>query len=693
MTKKILLILVLAVLTLAGYFLFFRDKAGRFSPLQNPNILLITIDTIRPDHLSCYGGKNKTPNLDEIAKNGILFENAFSQVPLTFPSHTSILSGMFPSKHGIHNNGLEIFAQPESLITHELKKHGYQTGAVVSSFVLDRKFGLNSDFDIYDDQMERQPGVSSNFEVERPGNEVTASGIQILQNFNEKPWFLWLHYYDPHTPYAPPEPYKNYAGEVQFVDSQIGEILNWLRNNNKDQNLITTIIGDHGESLGEHKEATHGFFTYNSTLKIPFLITFPGAPKNKRVKLATATVDVVPTLFALSGIADSTARHGENLLTLLDSTERTKDIYFESRYPELLGWNGLQGLIRNNWKLISTTRSELYDWRSDPNENQNKFSQEQSITTKLKDELSKSYTDTNPSNAKGPDAETLEKLKSLGYIGATNASTKRSNADPKDKIGVWQKYERVSFLPNDKKDEGFKILEELTAAEPENNFFRIALASKYLQEKKLIPALEHLQKAIQVDPADENAYQNLALTYKELGNYQEAMKAQQASIAINPNRSDAQGVLGMLLVDTGQFEEAEKQFIKVLQLDPNNAVAWNNYGNALREIGRFEDAKKAYKESIRLSPKYAYPLNGLATVLIREGKTRDALPYLEKAIDLDKTFVEVYLNLGIAYHTLGEINKARTLYSAFLKIAPAWMKRDRENAQLLLNQISSRNPS
>jgi tetratricopeptide (TPR) repeat protein len=693
MTRKILFILLLAALGIASYVLYSRNKTEKIVALQNPNILLITIDTIRPDHLSCYGGKNSTPNLDEIAKNGILFENAFSQVPLTFPSHTSILSGFFPTKHGIHNNGLETFANPESLITHELKKHEYQTGAVVSSFVLERKFGLNSGFDVYDDRMERQPGISSNFEVERPGNEVTASGIQILQNFNEKPWFLWLHYYDPHTPYAPPEPYEGYPGEVQFVDRQIGEILNWLRANNKDQNLIITVLGDHGESLGEHKEATHGFFTYNSTLKIPFLLSFPNAPKNKRVELAAASVDVVPTLLALSGISDSTARDGENLLPLLQSKKRSKDIYFESRYPELLGWNGLQGLIRNDWKLISTTRSELYDWRSDPHEKLNKYSQEQGTSTKLKEELSKSFTNTNTSATKGPDAETIEKLKSLGYIGAANASAQKGNADPKDKIEIWQKYESISFLPSDKKEEGLKILEELTAAEPENNFFRIALASKYREEKKLISAVEQLQKAIQVNPADENAYQSLAVTYKELGNYQEAMKAQQASVAINPNRSDAQGVLGMLLVDTGQFQEAEKQFVKVLQLDPNNAVAWNNYGNALRELGRLEEAKKAYTESIRLSPKYAYPLNGLATVLIREKKPREAIPYLEKAIDLDKTFIEVYLNLGIAYHTLGEIEKARTLYSAFLKIAPHWMKRDRENAQTLLNQISGRKPS
>jgi arylsulfatase A-like enzyme/Flp pilus assembly protein TadD len=688
MTRKILLVLILAILVAAGYLIYLRNKPKRFAVLQNPNVLLITIDTIRPDHLSCYGGKTKTPHLEAIAQNGILFENAFSQVPLTFPSHTSILTGLFPSKHGMHNNGLETFNHPEALVSTALKKRGYLTGAVISSFVLDRKFGLNHSFDFYDDRIERQPGITSNFEVERPGNAVTAGAIQILETFHERPWFLWLHYYDPHTPYAPPKPYEGYDGEIQFVDTQIGEIVNWLTSNGMDQNLVLAVMGDHGESLGEHGEATHGFFTYNSTLKVPFLLSYPGSPKNLRIQEGVATVDYAPTLLALLGIKDPTARDGINVLPLLDGSKRNRDIYFESKYPELLGWNGLQGLIRSDWKLISTTRSELYNWRSDPNEKQNLFSQQQSVSTKLKDELSKFYVETESTIAKAPDQETLEKLKSLGYIGTTSLSTKKGNADPKDKIEAWSKYESISLLQQQgKNEEALHVLETLAAEEPDNNFFRIALASKYREQKQPLPALENLKKAIQVDPTDEDAYQSLALTYKELRDYPEALKAQEASIAINPDRSDAQGLLGMLLIETGRFKEAEKQFVKVLKLDPNNAIAWNNYGNALRELGKLDEAKKAFSESIRLSPNYAYPLNGLATVLIRQNKTREAIPYLEKAIELDETFVEVYLNLGIAYHTLGDTAKARTLYKIFLKISPDWMQQERSNAQALLQQL------
>ncbi len=689
MTRKVLFAALALVVSLIAICFYFHKRTIKTTVhLDKPNILLITIDTIRPDYVSCYGGSNNTPHIDSIAKSGILFENTFSQVPLTFPSHTSILTGLFPSSHGMHNNGLEILSRPDILIGSQLKKHGYRTGAVVSSFVLDRKFGLERGFDVYDDSMERKPGLFSNFEVERPGNEVTNHGIKILESFPNNPWFLWLHYYDPHTPHSPPAPYVGYGGEIQFVDSQIGKVFDWLKTNNRNKNLVIAIIGDHGESLGEHGEETHGFFTYNSTLRIPFVLTYPGAPANMQITENTAAVDLVPTLFDLLGFSDPIARDGESILHFLNGAKRNRDIYFESRYPELFGWNGLQGLVRDDWKLISTTRSELYNLKSDPKEKQNLFSQNQNISTKLKDELSVRYAKSNETQHSAPDAETLEKLRSLGYVGTTNLHSKKGTADPKDKIMVWSKYERATLLKEVSKEETLKLLEDLNHEEPGNNFFRVALASHYRENKKFDLALELLKEAVRIDPTDENAYQNLALTYKDLRNYPEALKAEQASLALAPDRSDAQGFLGMLLVDTGHFEEAQLQFVKVLKIDPNNAIAWNNYGNALRETGKFEEAKKAYQESIRLSPNYAYPLNGLGTILIKEDRTADAISYLEKAIDLDPTFVEVYLNLGIAYHTLGQTDKARTLYKAFLKLSPDWMSEQRKNAQVLLNQIS-----
>ena len=675
MKKIIPIVISILLISFVIWISWHKHKAKVVFP--EANILLITIDTVRPDYLSCYGSSNRTPNLDQIADSGLLFENAFSQVPLTFPSHTSILTGLFPVHHSVHQNGLEIFAKPDSLITTTLQGHGYKTGAVVSSFVLDRKFGLARNFDIYDDQMERLPTISTNFEVERSGKETLVAAEKILKQWKGQKWFLWIHFYDPHAPYNPPSPRIGYAGEIQFVDDQIGNLMSWLKENQLRENLIIAITGDHGESLGEHGEKTHGFFVYNSTLKIPMMLSFPGASP-KHVSAAAATVDLTPTLLELAGIPDSQKRDGQSLL--MDS-QKDRDIYFESRYPELLGWNGLQGIIRGNWKLISTTRSELYDWQKDEKETQNMFSAKQEISGPMKNDLAQLA----PAGETSPavtDAETLEKLKSLGYVGSGNLSKPNRTADPKDKIALWSKYEE-SLATGDKQP----ILEKLVSQEPMNNFFRLALANAYREKKDWNGTVAQLKEAIRNDPSDPNSYHELAVTYREMKNYPEGLRAEDAAITLQPSRTEFHGVRGMILVETGRFEMAKAEFNQVLQKDPNNGIAWNNLGNAYRETNELEEAAQAYKKSIELAPHYAYPQNGLGTILVRQGRTREAIPYFEKALELDPKFVEVYLNMGIAFHSLNEIAKARTLYETFLKIAPDSMEAEKRNARLLLSQI------
>ncbi len=257
--------------------------------------------------------------------------------------------------------------------------------------------------------------------------------------------------------------------------------MDWLKKRELHQNLIVALLGDHGESLGEHGEKTHGFFVYNSTLRIPMILSYPGAD-TKRVSNAVASVDVAPTLLELSGISDSRARDGQSLLKLAKKA-RKGDIYFESRYPELLGWNGLQGLIRGNWKLISTTRSELYDLHQDPEEKNNLFSAKEDISRPIKRDLAQISSASIESTV--PDPETTEKLKSLGYIGSTSISKKDLTADPKDKIALWTRYEQtLEAMQSNQKQEIAKLLASLVAQEPGNNFFRLALASHNRQEKE-----------------------------------------------------------------------------------------------------------------------------------------------------------------------------------------------------------------
>ncbi|HET6266608.1 MAG TPA: sulfatase-like hydrolase/transferase [Acidobacteriota bacterium] len=688
--KKAALAIIALLLIAGAYFVFFhRQKTVQVISIPSANILLITIDTLRPDHLSCYGGKNPTPNIDELAKNGVLFENAFCSVPLTFPSHTSILTGLFPIHTGVHNNGLEKFNRSEFLISTIFHQNGYKTGAVISSFVLDRKFGLAESFDVYDDKIERAPGIVSNFDVERNAAATSAAASGIVNRFAGNKWLLWVHFYDPHTPYAPPEPFQGYDGEIDFVDQQIGILLQSLKSQGVDKNLITIVMADHGESLGEHGEETHGYFIYNSTVKIPLLLSYPGAPKGTVVKATAAGVDVVPTLISLAGIHDDLRRDGESLQPLIAGESRKSEIYLESDYPELMGWNGLQGLINLNWKLISTTRSELYDWQKDVAEEQNLFSQQQQLSDSLKQRLANLTASAMAPSRQAPDSETLEKLRSLGYVGATNPVQTKFTVDPKDKIGAWKDYEKTLQLKNSGDPAGsLALLHTLVDREPTNSFFRLTLASNLREAGKRDEAIEQLKTILKDDPSKADAYQELALAEKEQKNYVEAVRAEQAAIALQPDRSEFHSVLGIILVETGQFEQAKGEFARVLKIDPNNGVAWNNLGNALRETNQLDQAAEAYRKSIQLSPHYAYPLNGLATVLIRQNETQQAIPYLEKALQLDPQFVEVYLNLGIAFQTIGENEKAKTCYRAFLKLAPEWMKQERQNAAQLLSQLS-----
>ena len=545
MKKKLLIIAVIVLALVAGSRFLTNRRKSVTTPQIPPNILLITIDTIRPDRLSSYGSSNATPNLDKIASEGLLFENAFSQVPLTFPSHTSILTGMFPVRHGVHQNGLQIFDHPDWTLSRVLRGNGYRTGAVVSAFVLDRKFGLASDFEVYDDRMERSPGISSNFDVERKGQETTDAALRIIESFSGSRWFVWVHYYDPHTPYDPPSPLSGYDGEVQFVDQQIGRLRSRLAQTGLDKNLAIAVVGDHGESLGEHGEETHGFFIYNSTVKVPLILSYPGV-KPARVSAPAATVDLAPTFLQLAGIKDTVARDGKSLLEVAAAGKRDVPILMESRYAELFGWNRLEGMLDDRWKFIATTRSELYAWQEDSSESTNLYAREESVSRKLRQQLSK-YESTENAKSGQPDSETLEKLKSLGYISSATLPQKRGTADPKDKITVWAEYERSLQLRSaGRKEESLQVLTRLAEKEPENPFLRTAVASELRESGRPGDAIPQVQAAIQSDPANASAYQELALAYRDMRNYPEAVRAIEAAVALEPHRSELHGTLGFI---------------------------------------------------------------------------------------------------------------------------------------------------
>jgi len=348
-------------------------KARKPSPF---NILLITIDTIRADHLGCYGyQKIKTPHIDQLAKEGVLFEKAFSPIPITLPSHTSILTGTYPTFHGIRNNGTYAVSESAETLSELLKNKGYTTAAFVSSYVLDKRFGLDQGFDVYDDTLSQQ-GEQKLGDKERQAESVTQAAIRWLKEIKSAKFFLWVHYFDPHEHYQPPPPFcdeyagRLYDGEIAYTDHWLGELLKTLQQTSLAENTLIVLTGDHGEGLGDHQERTHGIFIYDTTLHIPLIFTCPQLlPKSMRIKSLVRLIDIAPTILAIAGNKPFKDMQGVSLLPLMQGKTNNLDLilYCESFYPQYShNWSPLVGLRTEKWKYIEAPMKELYRIDRDP---------------------------------------------------------------------------------------------------------------------------------------------------------------------------------------------------------------------------------------------------------------------------------------------------------------------------------------
>src|SRR5438128_3139217 len=379
------ILFVLPLLILAGSSRAWpADKAA--PPAPRPNLLLVTIDTLRPDHLRCYGYEQiQTPNIDSLAADGVRFERAYTPIPITLPSHTVILTGTYPMMNGMHDfSGNNLNPLQPTLAT-VLRARGYDTGAVIAAAVLDRRFGLNQGFDFYYDHFDFSRLAETNLDLmERPANEVIDQALKWLAKPRQKPFFLWVHLYDPHHPYNPPPPFNRlykenlYAGEIAFADTQVGRLLAYLKQHAAYNHTLVVLSGDHGEGLGEHGEKTHGFFTYNSTLHVPLIIKPSVNIKviNPLIKRGVSLVDLMPTVLGLLNIPIPPKVQGKNLAMMLlrgDEMEPSP-LYSETYLPRIhFNWSELRGLSAKNYHFIDAPKPELYDISSDPGEIHNLY--------------------------------------------------------------------------------------------------------------------------------------------------------------------------------------------------------------------------------------------------------------------------------------------------------------------------------
>jgi arylsulfatase A-like enzyme/Flp pilus assembly protein TadD len=649
------------------------------------NVLLITVDTFRADRIG-----PGTPSLVRLGREGIRFDSADSPVPLTLPAHASLMSGLLPLHHGLRNNGIGSFpTSPDTLAT-VFSRGGYRTGAFVGSFILDHRFGLDRGFERYDDEIVRNMSDGGGtFDAERRGSEVVDRALVWLRQNDARPFFAWIHLYDAHAPYAPPPPYpQTYDGEVAYVDAQVARLLAAIDR----ANTIVVVAGDHGESLGEHGELTHGLLLYEPTLHVPMIVCAPSlAPRV--IRTAISTVDLAPTIASLAGVPFPKPVDGRDLAADLRAGREPAPaaVYAETQYPATFGWSALTSMRLAATKLIAAPSPELYDLARDPGETVNVLTTDRRSYRDLAGRLDqlRATAVTGTSSPPAVDAETRAKLASLGYV-APAGSTVGTERDPKTVAPLFRTFEEASAMINaGRARDAVALLDQLVRDDPSNHVFRETLARALRQSGDSRRAIPLYRQAVALAPNDADAWYNLAVALQETGNAREAEVALDEASKRDPGRPEIHNIRGTALAEAGNLPAAEKEFRDTVVGDPRNARAYNNLGNVLRAMNRGDEAAEAYRKAIELAPRYADPLNGLGALLVASGRARDAISYFDAALQIAPDFYEAQLNRAIALQMAGDKRAGASELRRLLARLPAGREYEtqRSAAHALLNRL------
>jgi arylsulfatase A-like enzyme/Flp pilus assembly protein TadD len=668
---------------------FFPSVAGA-SPKKTPqNVLLITIDTLRPDRLSCYSDAHiRTPQIDSLAEKGALFLKAFAHTPTTLPSHTNILLGTTPLTHGVHDNQNFIVRDEFLTLAEHLKSSGYATGAFVGAFPLDSRFGLTQGFDVYDDNYGSRNYQEFSY-VERPAEVVVQKSMDWLEN-QKKSWFLWIHCFDPHQQYNPPEPFKTeykdapYNGEVAYVDHELGKLFAYMKNNQMEDNTLIIFTGDHGESLGQHGESTHGYFAYNSTLWIPLIIVSPGL-KPAVVDQNVCHVDIYPTVCDILGLQKPDFCQGISLEPVLAGKKAnnltSRAIYFESLYPYYnRGWAPLTGFIQDNTKYADSPIPELYNLEKDFDETANLAEEEnldsqQKMLEKLLEEQSYSG---RSSAAKKADRDTLERLKSLGYLSSPQASPKE-NFTREDDLKVLLPYQNqlqhaMGAYHKGNVDEGIEILGKIVRERKDFDQAYAYLATLYKVKKDYKKAVEILRQGYQNCPTSYKVITTFGIFLTEVREYEAAIQILQEGLKLIDYDPDLWNYLGVAYWRKGDLDEALEAFGRSLSLDHNYSIAFNNMGSVYlskflttKDRGDLDQSVRNFEKAIQLDPTYASAYNGAGAAYIQAGDVEGAIRSWEKAVEINPELGFSLYNLGLAYLRKGDKNKALEYLNKYKK--------------------------
>ena len=658
--------------------------------LQAPyNVLLISIDTLRADHVGCYGyTETQTPNIDQLAREGARFTSCYTAVPITLPSHATLFTGQYPPTHGVRDNGTFRLGDESLTLAEIFKSKGYQTAAFVGSFVLDSRFGLDQGFDIYDDNMgsvDDSPAGRQKADLlfeERKGEDVVKAALEWLTHKKPGPFFAFIHCFDPHAPYHAPAPYRRenvncddpdslsscYDREIAYTDACMGTLFQKMKEMGIYDRTLICFTADHGEGLGEHAEPSHSVFVYDSTLHIPLIMRYPQEiSPGEVIKSQVGNVDIAPTLLDMAGIhLPDSKMQGRSVLPALTEPAAgqpsaamppDEPLYCETYFPFYNHrWSPIEGVRTAEWKYVQSPKPELYHLTEDPRElinlahaRQDQLNYMKKLLAGMKEKYAfageKSGAGTEGHKQKATqmtmDQDTRQRLERLGYIWTAPVE------GPKKEIGTYP----------DPKDMVVVL-----------NFFNVA-AYHYLHQE-YDKAIYYFQKSLEIDPKDVFAYYMIGFINNKIGKFEKARDAFLECIRLDPTYQNGYVNLGGVYLKLGQRDKAFEQINKALKLNPDSIEIYQNLGAIYSYGGNYDKAIKAFHEALKRDANYTEAMNGLANAYLARKDYASALQYIQKAIKLDPKSAVAYTTMGKIYLAQGKTKEAEETLREALKLDP-----------------------
>ncbi len=666
--SPILLIARWPALGLAGLLLLAVGCGRKESPRVPLNVLLISIDTCRADYLGCYGAAVKTPAIDALAADGVLFETAIAPVPITLPSHATMLTGTIPPFHGVHDNNDHRLGKGATTLAGLLKPRGYRTGAIVSAFVLDRQFGLDQGFDTYVDRFGATRDAPT---AERVGTETSRLARDWLDGNSGRPFFLFVHFFDPHFPYAAPAPFAErhtgrhaaYGGEVSYADHCVGQVIEHLRERGLYDSTLIIVTSDHGEMLGEHGEDSHGYLLYQGALRVPLVVRLPRGASGTRVSEPVGLVDLAPTVCGVLDLPVPEEMHGYPLVDYLRGGQPKESLrlyYCESLYATRYGAAPLIGLVAGRYKYIHAPRPELYDIADDPAEARNLYAWQREQAAEYKNGL-QGMLDRFARPA--PIAQSImlseqdrERLAAIGYLGSGQAAADgalrldQEGDDPKDVLPFHRMNVEVPLLiAQGKHAQARRICENMLVRRPGvfDTFIHLADIGAALDD---LPRMENaLRMALAIKPDHPQSLVRIGIAISRQERFAEAREHFSRALRVRPGYVFALDSLGVCVAEASRaakdpalrhkgLREAAGHFEDALAADPDYAPSMRNLGAAYMDLGRSDDAILQFRNALRLVPRDADLHTHLALALEETGARSQAMAHLRKALEIRPMF-------------------------------------------------------